>query len=100
MAAKPKIVGPDDPRTTRKKLASLRRKIARSSSWRQHTAAILTTFNEADMSGIMTLRKEMQEEFSKKHGVKLGFMSFFIKAVVDAAQERPRRSTPAWMGTS
>jgi 2-oxoglutarate dehydrogenase E2 component (dihydrolipoamide succinyltransferase) len=55
----------------------------------QHTAAILTTFNECDMSGVMALRKEMQEEFTKKHGVKLGFMSFFIKSVVDALKAVP-----------
>jgi 2-oxoglutarate dehydrogenase E2 component (dihydrolipoamide succinyltransferase) len=55
----------------------------------QQTAAILTTFNECDMSAIMALRKELQEDFSKKHGVKLGFMSFFIKAVVDALQAIP-----------
>ena len=55
----------------------------------QHTAAILTTFNECDMSAVMRLRKELQEEFMKKHGVKLGFMSFFIKAVVDALQAVP-----------
>ncbi|HRJ70901.1 MAG TPA: dihydrolipoyllysine-residue succinyltransferase [Terrimicrobiaceae bacterium] len=87
--SKPKIVSPDDPRTTRKKLTPLRRKIATQLVMAQHTAAILTTFNEADMSGVMALRKEMQEEFSKKHGVKLGFMSFFIKAVVDGLKQCP-----------
>ena len=50
----------------------------------QQTAAILTTFNECDMSGVMALRAKMQDGFTKKHGVKLGFMSFFIKAVVEA----------------
>jgi len=88
-AAKPKIAAPDDPRTTRKKLTPLRRKIAAQLVMAQHTAAILTTFNECDMSGVMTLRKEMQEEFTKKHGVKLGFMSFFIKSVVDALKAVP-----------
>jgi 2-oxoglutarate dehydrogenase E2 component (dihydrolipoamide succinyltransferase) len=88
-APKPKIVTPDDPRTTRKKLSPLRRKIASQLVMAQHTAAILTTFNEADMSGVMALRKEMQEEFSKRHGVKLGFMSFFVKAVVDALKATP-----------
>ena len=83
-APKPKIAGPDHPRTARKKLTPLRRKIAAQLVMAQHTAAILTTFNECDMSGVMALRKEMQDEFTKKHGVKLGFMSFFIKAVVDA----------------
>jgi 2-oxoglutarate dehydrogenase E2 component (dihydrolipoamide succinyltransferase) len=88
-AAKPKIAAPDDPRTTRKKLTPLRRKIAAQLVMAQHTAAILTTFNECDMSGVMALRKEMQEEFTKKHGVKLGFMSFFIKSVVDALKAAP-----------
>jgi 2-oxoglutarate dehydrogenase E2 component (dihydrolipoamide succinyltransferase) len=87
--AKPKIAAPDDPRTTRKKLTPLRRKIAAQLVMAQHTAAILTTFNECDMSGVMALRKEMQEEFTKKHGVKLGFMSFFIKSVVDALKASP-----------
>ena len=88
-AAKPKIAAPDDPRTTRKKLTPLRRKIAAQLVMAQHTAAILTTFNECDMSGVMALRKEMQEEFTKRHGVKLGFMSFFIKSVVDALKAAP-----------
>jgi 2-oxoglutarate dehydrogenase E2 component (dihydrolipoamide succinyltransferase) len=88
-AAKPKIAAPDDPRTTRKKLTPLRRKIAAQLVMAQRTAAILTTFNECDMSGVMALRKEMQEEFTKRHGVKLGFMSFFIKSVVDALKAVP-----------
>jgi 2-oxoglutarate dehydrogenase E2 component (dihydrolipoamide succinyltransferase) len=88
-APKPKIAAPDDPRTTRKKLTPLRRKIAAQLVMAQHTAAILTTFNECDMSGVMALRKEMQEEFTKRHGVKLGFMSFFIKSVVDALKAVP-----------
>lgn len=88
-APKPKIAAPDDPRTTRKKLTPLRRKIAAQLVMAQHTAAILTTFNECDMSEVMALRKEMQEEFTKKHGVKLGFMSFFVKSVVDALKAVP-----------
>jgi 2-oxoglutarate dehydrogenase E2 component (dihydrolipoamide succinyltransferase) len=88
-AAKPKIAAPDDVRTSRKKLTPLRRKIAAQLVMAQHTAAILTTFNECDMSGVMALRKEMQEEFTKKHGVKLGFMSFFVKSVVDALKATP-----------
>jgi 2-oxoglutarate dehydrogenase E2 component (dihydrolipoamide succinyltransferase) len=88
-AAKPKIAAPDDPRTSRKKLTPLRRKIAAQLVMAQHTAAILTTFNECDMSGVMALRKEMQEEFTKRHGVKLGFMSFFVKSVVDALKAFP-----------
>jgi 2-oxoglutarate dehydrogenase E2 component (dihydrolipoamide succinyltransferase) len=88
-APKPKIAAPDDPRTSRRKLTPLRRKIAAQLVMAQHTAAILTTFNECDMSGVMALRKEMQEEFTKKHGVKLGFMSFFIKSVVEALKVVP-----------
>ena len=78
-----------DSRATRKKLSPLRRKIATQLVMAQQTAAILTTFNECDMSAVMAIRKELQEDFSKKHGVKLGFMSFFIKAVVDALQAIP-----------
>jgi 2-oxoglutarate dehydrogenase E2 component (dihydrolipoamide succinyltransferase) len=76
-------------RATRKKLSPLRRKIATQLVMAQQTAAILTTFNECDMTAIMALRKELQEDFSKKHHVKLGFMSFFIKAVVNALQAFP-----------
>jgi 2-oxoglutarate dehydrogenase E2 component (dihydrolipoamide succinyltransferase) len=78
-----------DSRAVRKKMTPLRRKIAAQLVKAQHTAAILTTFNECDMSAVMSLRKALQEDFSKKHGVKLGFMSFFVKAVVDALQAVP-----------
>ncbi len=82
---------PPDPdgRFTRKKMSPLRRKIATHLVNAQHTAAILTTFNECDMSQVMGLRKQLQESFVAKHGVKLGFMSFFIKAVVEALKEVP-----------
>ena len=83
------VSAPNDSRATRKKLSPLRRKIATQLVLAQHTAAILTTFNECDMSSVMSLRKELQEEFTKRHGVKLGFMGFFIKAVVDALQAVP-----------
>ena len=76
-------------RTTRKKLSPLRRKIAAQLVMAQQTAAILTTFNECDMSGVMVLRAKMQDAFTKKHGVKLGFMSFFIKAAVEALKTVP-----------
>ena len=76
-------------RAVRKKLSPLRRKIAAQLVMAQHTAAILTTFNECDMSAVMQLRKDLQEVFQKKYGVKLGFMSFFIKAVVDSLQAVP-----------
>ena len=78
-----------DSRAVRKKMTPLRRKIAAQLVKAQHTAAILTTFNECDMSAVMSLRKLLQDDFSKKHGVKLGFMSFFVKAVVDALQAVP-----------
>ncbi|MFL6567677.1 MAG: 2-oxoglutarate dehydrogenase complex dihydrolipoyllysine-residue succinyltransferase [Chthoniobacterales bacterium] len=76
-------------RFTRKKMSPLRRKIAAQLVMAQHTAAILTTFNECDMSGVMKLRKERQDEFTKKNGVKLGFMSFFIKATVEGLKAVP-----------
>ena len=77
-------------RVTRRKLTPLRRKIALQLVNAQQTAAILTTFNEVDMSAVMGLRKEVQESFQAKYGVKLGFMSFFIKAVVEALQAVPQ----------
>ncbi len=77
------------PRQTRKKMSPLRQKIAQRLVTAQHQAAMLTTFNEVDMSGVMELRKKYQDDFVKKHGVKLGFMSFFIKAVVHALKEVP-----------
>ena len=76
-------------RETRKKLSPLRRKIASHLQSAQHEAAILTTFNEADMTEIMKLRKEVQEKFVEKNGIKLGFMSFFLKAVVEGLKEIP-----------
>ena len=77
-------------RVSRRKLTPLRRKIALQLVNAQQTAAILTTFNEVDMSAVMSLRKEVQEGFQAKYGVKLGFMSFFIKAVVEALQAVPQ----------
>jgi 2-oxoglutarate dehydrogenase E2 component (dihydrolipoamide succinyltransferase) len=79
-----------DGRTTRKKMSMLRRKIASHLVNAQQTAAILTTFNEVDMTAIMELRKSVQDEFLKKHGVKLGFMSFFVKAVAQALKDIPQ----------
>jgi 2-oxoglutarate dehydrogenase E2 component (dihydrolipoamide succinyltransferase) len=76
-------------RTTRKKMSMLRRKIATHLVNAQQTAAILTTFNEVDMTAVMDLRKSVQEDFLKKHGVKLGFMSFFVKAVTQALKDVP-----------
>ena len=76
-------------RSTRKKMSPLRRKIAQQLVMAQHTAAILTTFNECDMSAVMGLRAAQQDAFTKEHGVKLGFMSFFIKATVSALKACP-----------
>ncbi len=78
-----------DGRVMRKKMSPLRRKIAAQLVMAQHTAAILTTFNECDMSAVQKLRAESQDAFTKKHGVKLGFMSFFIKASVEALKTVP-----------
>lgn len=76
-------------KTSRKKMTPLRAKIAERLVQSQRTSAILTTFNEVDMQPVMDLRKKYQDEFTKKHGVKLGFMSFFIKASIHALQEVP-----------
>jgi 2-oxoglutarate dehydrogenase E2 component (dihydrolipoamide succinyltransferase) len=70
-------------RFTRKKMSPLRRKIAAQLVMAQHTAAILTTFNECDMTEVQGLRAKSQDAFTKKNGLKLGFMSFFIKATVE-----------------
>jgi 2-oxoglutarate dehydrogenase E2 component (dihydrolipoamide succinyltransferase) len=78
-----------DGRFTRKKMSPLRRKIAQQLVMAQHTAAILTTFNECDMSAVQELRRSKQDEFTKKNGVKLGLMSFFVKACVEALKAVP-----------
>ncbi len=78
-----------DGRVVRKKMSPLRRKIAAQLVMAQQTAAILTTFNECDMSTVQKLRADSQDAFVKKHGVKLGFMSFFIKASVEALKAVP-----------
>lgn len=70
-------------------MSPLRRRIAERLLLARQTTAMLTTFNEADMSAILALRRELGEAFQKKHGVKLGFMSFFVKAVVQALKEIP-----------
>src|SRR5260370_2660203 len=78
-----------DGRFVRKKMSPLRRKIAAQLVMAQHTAAILTTFNECDMSAVQDLRAKSQDAFTKKNGVKLGFMSFFIEASVEALKDVP-----------
>lgn len=79
----------EEGRVTRSKMTPLRRKIAQHLVNAQQTAAILTTFNEVDMTEVMKLRKSVQEDFVAKHGVKLGFMSLFTKAVVQALKDVP-----------
>ena len=91
-ATVPSVVPPTgtkEGRQTRRKMTPLRQKIAQRLVAAQHEAAMLTTFNEVDMSGVMALRAKYQDDFVKKNGVKLGFMSFFVKAVVHALKEVP-----------
>lgn len=85
-AKAPREVGP---REERVKMTRLRQTIARRLKEAQETAAMLTTFNDVDMTAIMALRKKYKEPFFDKHGVKLGFMGFFTKAVVAALKEIP-----------
>ena len=72
-------------------MTRLRQTIARRLKDAQNTAAMLTTFNEVDMSAVMALRNQYKELFEKKHGVKLGFMGFFVRACVAGAEGNPRR---------
>ena len=79
----------DAPREERVRMTRLRQTIARRLKEAQNTAAMLTTFNEVDMSAVMDLRAHYKESFEKKHGVKLGFMGFFVKACVHALKDVP-----------
>ncbi|MEM6489569.1 MAG: 2-oxoglutarate dehydrogenase complex dihydrolipoyllysine-residue succinyltransferase, partial [Pseudomonadota bacterium] len=79
----------DQAREKRVKMTRLRQTIARRLKEAQNTAAMLTTYNEVDMTAVMGIRKEYKDIFEKKHGVKLGFMSFFVKACCHALQELP-----------
>lgn len=88
LASRPSPSGSGE-RQTRTKMSKLRQTIATRLVAAQHEAAMLTTFNEVDMSAVMELRKKYQDDFVKRHGVKLGFMSFFTKAVVQALKEIP-----------
>ncbi len=74
---------------TRERMTPLRQRIAGRLVQAQHTAAMLTTFNEVDMSAVMDLRKQYKEDFEKKHAIGLGFMSFFVKAVTGALRAFP-----------
>nr|WP_316629905.1 2-oxoglutarate dehydrogenase complex dihydrolipoyllysine-residue succinyltransferase [uncultured Brevundimonas sp.] len=88
-AAAPVAPRADQPREERVKMTRLRQTIARRLKESQNTAAQLTTFNEVDMTNVMALRAQYKDVFEKRHGVKLGFMSFFTKAVVAALHEIP-----------
>lgn len=83
----PKAAG--DKPTERVRMSKLRQKIAERLKESQNTAAILTTFNEVDMTEVMALRAQYKDAFEKRHGAKLGFMSFFVKACVTALKELP-----------
>nr|WP_236019519.1 2-oxoglutarate dehydrogenase complex dihydrolipoyllysine-residue succinyltransferase [Fuscibacter oryzae] len=83
------VAADDAAREERVKMTRLRATIARRLKDAQNTAAMLTTYNEVDMSGIMELRNAYKDQFEKKHGVKLGFMSFFVKACIHALKEVP-----------
>ena len=83
-------IAPDDAsREERVRMTRLRQTIAKRLKEAQDTAAMLTTFNDVDMSAVLQLRKNYREAFEKKHGVRLGFMSFFVKACVAALEEIP-----------
>ncbi len=87
--AKTPVGAEDDPREERVRMTRLRQTIAKRLKDAQNTAAMLTTFNEVDMTAIMAVRKQYKELFEKKHGVKLGFMSFFVKACIGALKDVP-----------
>ena len=94
IASAPVPVAPSGPRARadreeRVRMTRLRQRIAERLKEAQNTAAMLTTHNEADMGAVMALRSEFRDEFEKKHGVRLGFMSFFVKACVAALKEIP-----------
>ena len=93
-APAPQPAAPAAPRETtsgetRVRMTRLRKRIAERLKEAQNTAAMLTTFNEADMSEVMAMRERYRDSFEKKHGVRLGFMSFFIKASIVALKEIP-----------
>src|SRR6202035_441659 len=91
---KPAAPAPAAPRDTaareqRVRMTRLRKRIAERLKEAQNTAAMLTTFNEVDMTAILALRESYKDAFEKRHGVRLGFMSFFVKACISALKEFP-----------
>ena len=89
VAARPASSAADAPREERVRMTKLRQTIARRLKDAQNVAAMLTTFNEVDMGAMMALRAQYKDAFEKKHGVKLGFMGFFVKACCQALKEVP-----------
>lgn len=89
VAARAPLPAGDQPREERVRMTKLRQTIARRLKDAQNTAAMLTTFNDVDMSAVMEMRAHYKEAFEKKHGVKLGFMGFFVKACIQALKEIP-----------
>ena len=85
----PVAARPPQEREERVRMTRLRKRIAERLKEAQHTAAMLTTFNEVDMTALMALRNTYKDGFEKKHGVKLGFMSFFVRACITALKEWP-----------
>jgi 2-oxoglutarate dehydrogenase E2 component (dihydrolipoamide succinyltransferase) len=88
-ASRAPVMQDDAAREERVRMTRLRQTIAKRLKEAQDTAAMLTTFNDVDMSAVMELRKDYREAFEKKHGVKLGFMGFFVKAAVAALKDIP-----------
>jgi 2-oxoglutarate dehydrogenase E2 component (dihydrolipoamide succinyltransferase) len=88
-APRPPIAPQDETREERVRMTRLRQTIAKRLKEAQDTAAMLTTFNDVDMSAVMQLRRQYREAFEKKHGVKLGLMGFFVKACVQALKDIP-----------
>ena len=89
VAARAPIAGDDASREERVRMTRLRQTIARRLKDAQNTAAMLTTFNEVDMTNVMALRSQYKELFEKKHGIKLGFMGFFVSACIQALKDIP-----------
>lgn len=89
-AAAPTAAGAGDREEEVVPMSPLRRRVAERLVQAQQTAALLTTFNEVDMSGVMALRSEHKDAFEKRHGVRLGFMSFFVRATIEALREFPQ----------
>jgi len=87
--SKPTLQQRKEVRVERVRMSRLRQRVAERLKEAQNTAAILTTFNEADMTNIITLRNQVKDSFEKRHGIKLGFMSFFVKACLVALKEIP-----------